>query len=125
MESWQNANEQARAAAAAILGSPAPVSAYPWFWTDQGRHNLQMLGLPASGLEYVRRGEPAGGKALWVGHRDGVPVHGVALNAGGDLRALRPLFERSRPVPLHAFGDATLNLRAWAKQSLADPALPV
>jgi 3-phenylpropionate/trans-cinnamate dioxygenase ferredoxin reductase subunit len=125
MESWQNANEQARAAAAAMLGAAAPVSAYPWFWTDQGKHNLQMLGLPASGLEYIRRGEPALGKALWVGHRGGVPVHGVALNAGGDLRALRPLFERGRPVPLHAFGDPTLNLRAWAKQCLAEAVLPV
>jgi 3-phenylpropionate/trans-cinnamate dioxygenase ferredoxin reductase component len=122
VESWQNANEQARAAAAAMLGAPAPVSPYPWFWTDQGRHNIQMLGMPAAGLQYVVRGDPAAGKALWIGHREGVPVHGVAINAGGDLRALRPLFERGRPVPLQDFHDPTLNLRAWAKQSLADAA---
>ncbi len=120
MESWQNANEQARAAAAAMLGAPSPAAPYPWFWTDQGRHNLQMLGLPAADLQYVRRGEPAGGKALWIGHRGGVPVHGVALNAGNDLRAVRPLFERGRPVPLHDFHQDTLNLRAWTRQSLAD-----
>jgi len=122
LESWQNANEQARIAAAAMLGAAPPVSPYPWFWTDQGRHNLQMLGLPAADLAYVRRGDAAAGKAVWIGHRDGVPVHGVALNAGGDLRALRPLFERARPVPMHEFGQDNLNLRAWTKQLLAEPA---
>jgi 3-phenylpropionate/trans-cinnamate dioxygenase ferredoxin reductase subunit len=125
MESWQNANEQARAAAAAMLGAALPAAPYPWFWTDQGRHNLQMLGLPAADLVYVRRGEPAAGKALWIGHRAGVPVHGVALNAGGELRALRPLFERGRPVPLHEFHQDSLNLRAWAKQSLAEAPIPL
>jgi 3-phenylpropionate/trans-cinnamate dioxygenase ferredoxin reductase component len=122
MESWQNANEQARIAAAAMLGAAPPVSPYPWFWTDQGRHNLQMLGLPAADLAYVRRGDTAAGKAVWIGHRDGVPVHGVALNAGGELRALRPLFERARPVPMHEFARDNLNLRAWTKQLLAEPA---
>lgn len=123
LESWQNANEQARAAAAAMLGADAPVSAYPWFWTDQGRHNIQMLGMPAADLAYVRRGDPAKDKALWIGHREGVPVHGVAINLGGELRAVRPLFERGRPVPLQDFHLDTLNLRVWAKQSLADATL--
>lgn len=119
MESWQNANEQARAAAAAMLESASPSAPYPWFWTDQGRHNLQMLGLPAGDLEYVRRGDPAADKALWIGHRGGIPVHGVALNAGSELRAVRPLFERGLPVPLHEFHQDTLNLRAWAKQAMS------
>lgn len=124
LESWQNANEQARAAAAAMLGQAAPVAPYPWFWTDQGKHNIQMLGLAAGDLQYVRRGDPGAAKVLWIGHRDGVPVHGVAINAGGDLRAVRPLFERGHPVPLHDFHRDTLNLRAWAKQSLADAFQP-
>jgi 3-phenylpropionate/trans-cinnamate dioxygenase ferredoxin reductase subunit len=122
-ESWQNANEQARAAAAGMLGAAPPAGAYPWFWTDHGRHNIQMLGLSAADLRYVRRGDPATGKALWIGHRDGVPVHGVALNAAADLRAIRALFERGRPADLHDFPRETLNLRAWAKQSAAAAAV--
>nr|WP_255520256.1 oxidoreductase C-terminal domain-containing protein [Ramlibacter aurantiacus] len=105
-----------------MLGSAPPVPPFPWFWTEQGRHNIQMLGLPAAGLDYVRRGDPASGKALWIGHRGGVPMQGVALNAGGELRALRPLFDRARPVPMHEFAQDHLNLRAWAKQLLAEPA---
>lgn len=116
LESWQNANEQARAAAAAMVDAPGPAPVVPWFWTDQGRHNIQMLGLPAPGLDYVRRGDPTTGKALWIGHRDAVPLHGVAINAGADLRALRPLFEQRRAVLLDEFQRDTTDLRAWARQ---------
>lgn len=120
LESWQNANEQARIAAAAMLGAPLPAPVLPWFWTDQGQHNIQVLGQPAPDLEYLRRGDPADGKAVWIGHRGSVPLHGVALNAGADLRAIRPLFERARPVPLKDFQRDATNLRAWARQMHAD-----
>lgn len=120
LESWQNANEQARTAAAAMLGAPIPAPAVPWFWTDQGKHNIQVLGLPAPGLEYVRRGDPATGKVLWVGHRGAIPLHGVAVNAGADLRAIRPLLEQGRPVQFDDFQLDATNLRAWAKRMQAD-----
>jgi len=119
LESWQNANEQARTAAAAMLGAPIPTPPVPWFWTDQGKDNIQVLGLPAPDLDYVRRGDPATGKVLWVGHRGAIPLHGVALNAGADLRAIRPLFELGRPVQFDDFALDATNLRAWAKQMQA------
>ncbi|WP_280812641.1 FAD-dependent oxidoreductase [Variovorax sp. TBS-050B] len=125
MESWQNANEQARTAAAAMLGAPVPTPAVPWFWTDQGPHNIQVLGLPAPDLAYVRRGDPAGGKSLWIGHRDGVPLHGVAVNAGADLRALRPLFEQGQPLEFDDFRQDATNLRAWVRQMRAGAASTV
>ena len=119
LESWQNANEQARTAAAAMLGAPTPTPPVPWFWTDQGKNNVQVLGLPAPDLHYVRRGDPATGKVLWIGHRGGIPLHGVSLNAGADLRAIRPLFELGRPVQFDDFQLEATNLRAWAKQMQA------
>lgn len=120
LESWQNANEQARSAAAGVMGAPAPIAPVPWFWTDQGRHNIQILGAPAADLDYVRREDPAATKAIWLGHRHGIPVHGIAINAGADLRALRPLFERGRPVQLDDFHLPGTSLRAWAKRQVAD-----
>nr|WP_255502998.1 oxidoreductase C-terminal domain-containing protein [Cupriavidus sp. UME77] len=108
-----------------MLGASPPKPPVPWFWTDQGAHNIQMLGLPADDLEYVRRGDPTNAKALWIGHRRLVPIHAVAINAGSELRALRPLFDRDQPVQLQDFHLDTLNLRAWAKQqALADAAVP-
>ncbi len=103
LESWQNANEQGRTAAAAMPGAPLPAPAVPWFWTDQGKHNIQMLGLPASDLEYVRRGDPADDKVLWIGHRGSVPLHGVAINAGADLRAVRLSSNEGGPCSWRTF----------------------
>lgn len=119
IESWQNANLQGEAAAAGLLERTAPKQAFPWFWTDQGRHNLQMLGLSASDLTYVRRGDLSEGKAVWIGHRDGLAVHGIALNAGGDLRALRPFFEERVSFDAAEFGVGNLPLRAWVKSTMA------
>ncbi|MGD9942373.1 MAG: NAD(P)/FAD-dependent oxidoreductase [Burkholderiaceae bacterium] len=123
LESWQNANEQGRAAAAAMLGLPPPPPAYPWFWTDQLGCNVQMLGLPAADLNYQLRGDPLADpcKAIWLGHRDGVPVHGIAINAGGDLRVLRPLFEQRAAIDLSGFGDHERPLRGWVKALQAQP----
>lgn len=39
-ESWENANNQAQIAAAAMLGLPL----LPWFWSDQYSDNLQFIG---------------------------------------------------------------------------------
>lgn len=119
LESWQNANEQARTAAAGLLGMPLPAPAYPWFWTDQYGCNIQMLGLPQPGLAYVRRGAAdaaaAAPRFLWLGLRDGVPVHGIAVNAGGELRQLRALFERGLPIDPLPFADPDTPLKPLVK----------
>ena len=45
LESVQNAIDQAKAAAAAILGNPAAYDPVPWFWSDQYDVKLQIAGL--------------------------------------------------------------------------------
>lgn len=119
LESWQNANEQARAAAAGMLGLPAPGEPYPWFWTDQFGCNVQMLGLPQPGLSYACRGVPQSQtdapKFIWLGHRDGVPVHAIAINAGGDLRQLRVLFEQGLRIDPQRYADETVALKPLVK----------
>lgn len=113
LESWQNANEQARIAAAAMLGIDTAPAATPWFWTDQFGCNVQMLGHRDPALDYYVRGTlPSGcesGKALLFGVREGRLEHVVAINAGGDLRAFR---------------DAVDQPLACAPQALCDPDAP-
>jgi 3-phenylpropionate/trans-cinnamate dioxygenase ferredoxin reductase subunit len=45
LECVQNAIDQAKAAAAAILGKPVPYDPVPWFWSDQYEIKLQITGL--------------------------------------------------------------------------------
>lgn len=126
MESWQNANEQARIAALAMLGREPGPCAHPWFWTDQFGCNIQMLGLPEGSLNYVVRGTIDAAadtpKFIMLGLRNSVPVHAIAVNAGGDLRALRPLIEKALPIDAAQFTDASVTVRAFAKTVLASAA---
>jgi len=126
MESWQNANEQARTAALAMLNRDVGAPAYPWFWTDQFGCNIQMLGLPDSTLHYVVRGALDATaempKFIMVGLRDQTAVHVIAVNAGGDLRALRPIVEKALPIDPAQFIDESVTVRAFAKSVLASAA---
>jgi 3-phenylpropionate/trans-cinnamate dioxygenase ferredoxin reductase subunit len=45
LECVQNAIDQAKAVAAAILGNPQPYDPVPWFWSDQYEFKLQIAGL--------------------------------------------------------------------------------
>jgi 3-phenylpropionate/trans-cinnamate dioxygenase ferredoxin reductase subunit len=57
LESVQNAVEQAKSAAAALLGSERPFVAAPWFWSDQYDIKLQMVGLSHGYDQVVTRGD--------------------------------------------------------------------
>ena len=58
LESVQNAVEQGKSAAAALLGQQRPFTAAPWFWSDQYDLKLQMVGLSQGYDEIVIRGNP-------------------------------------------------------------------
>jgi 3-phenylpropionate/trans-cinnamate dioxygenase ferredoxin reductase subunit len=59
LESVQNAIEQGKSAAAALIGRERPFTAAPWFWSDQYDVRLQMAGLSAGHDQIVVRGAPA------------------------------------------------------------------
>ncbi|MEJ2455761.1 MAG: FAD-dependent oxidoreductase [Candidatus Thiodiazotropha sp.] len=56
LESVQNAVEQAKAAAAALMGLEKPFTAAPWFWSDQYHIKLQMVGRSSGYDQMVVRG---------------------------------------------------------------------
>ncbi len=58
LESVQNANDQARVAAANMCGKSVVYDAVPWFWSDQYDIKLQMAGLNEDYDEFVVRGDP-------------------------------------------------------------------
>ncbi|HWW19300.1 MAG TPA: FAD-dependent oxidoreductase, partial [Steroidobacteraceae bacterium] len=57
LESVQNAVEQGKSAAAALLGKERPFVAAPWFWSDQFEVKLQMVGLSTGYDQVVTRGD--------------------------------------------------------------------
>ena len=61
LESVQNANDQARAAAAAIVGKPEVYDPVPWFWSDQYDVKLQIAGLAQGYDRHTTEGEPDSG----------------------------------------------------------------
>jgi len=64
LESVQNAVDQARCAAARILGSEEPYDSVPWFWSDQGSFKLQIAGV-TSGADHVHlAGSPQEGRIV-------------------------------------------------------------
>ncbi len=61
LESVQNAVDQSKVLAAAILGKPAPYRAVPWFWSDQYAVKIQSVGLSGGHDRIVLRGRPEDG----------------------------------------------------------------
>lgn len=112
LESVQNANDQARVAAATLLGTPAAYAPTPFFWSDQGGMRLQMVGLWRAGLQAVRRpGANAASFSLF--HYDGSELVAVeSVNAPMDHMMCRKLLEKGvSPAPQQA-ADAQFALKA-------------
>jgi 3-phenylpropionate/trans-cinnamate dioxygenase ferredoxin reductase subunit len=57
LESVQNAVEQAKSAAAALMGRERPFVAAPWFWSDQYDVKLQMVGQSHGYDQVLTRGD--------------------------------------------------------------------
>jgi 3-phenylpropionate/trans-cinnamate dioxygenase ferredoxin reductase component len=93
LESVHNASEQARCAAASLLGRERPFSGTPWFWSDQYEVKLQMAGISTSADASVVRGsvdEPA----FSVFHyRGGGLVSVDSINASKDHLLARKLLD--------------------------------
>ena len=102
LESVQNANDQARVAAAALVGRPVAYDAVPWFWSDQYDAKIQMAGLPDRDDEILPRGDPATGRFSLLHLRGGrlVAVDSVGWPqdhmAARRLIADRPLIDADR-----------------------------
>ncbi|MCL3819421.1 NAD(P)/FAD-dependent oxidoreductase [Aeromicrobium wangtongii] len=114
-EHWQNAQNQAVAAAGTMLGEQVEFCELPWFWSDQFDLGLQLTGDPSSGDRVVVRGaiEDADFCAFYLA--DGAMVGAVALNRPRELRAAMGLVRRRAVIELDALADAMVDLRALGR----------
>jgi 3-phenylpropionate/trans-cinnamate dioxygenase ferredoxin reductase component len=114
LESWHNAEDQARVAAVNMAGGSATVGATPWFWSDQYDHQLQIAGDPSLGERLATRELGAGAQVQFHfdagGRIVGVAGFGPTAALAKEFKLARMLFERG--------------VRADAA-TLADPATPL
>ena len=91
LESVPNAMEQARVAAANMVGQNRVYSSVPWFWSDQYDLKLQMVGFSADGDTTVTRGDPDARRFAVFHLKDGTLVAADAVNSPREFMACRQL----------------------------------
>ena len=112
LECVQNAVDQAKAAAAAILGKPVPYDPVPWFWSDQYDLKLQMVGLNQGYDTVALRGSPANRNFLAFYLKDGVVLAVDSISRPQEFMVAKKLVaERVKADPL-VLVDESLPLKA-------------
>jgi 3-phenylpropionate/trans-cinnamate dioxygenase ferredoxin reductase subunit len=111
LESVQNANDQAKVAAATLLGKPAAYHPTPTFWSDQGGLRLQMVGLWSADLQAVARPGTAAGSISFF-HYDGDRlVAAESANAPVDHMFARKLLEKGASPSREQVADPAVALK--------------
>ena len=109
LESVQNALEQGKSAATALLGRERPFNAAPWFWSDQYDVKLQMAGLTAGFDRVVTRGDATSSKFSAYYFKAGKLIAIDSLNQPGDHMSGRKLLDKGvSPTPEQA-ADTTFD----------------
>lgn len=112
IESIQNATDQARHAAAVLLGAEEDFLAVPWFWSHQYEMKIQMAGFPQPDADLLLRGDPASGSfSLLQLDAEGRLLAAYSLNSVTDHVAARKLIGTDVALdPLRA-ADPAVRLR--------------
>ncbi len=115
LESVQNAVEQAKSGAAALMGKERSFTATPWFWSDQYDVKLQMVGLSAGHDRAVTRGSIEEGAFSIFYWRGGALVAVDSVNRPQDHMAARRLLDRGVSVSPEEIADPAFDLPARAR----------
>jgi NADPH-dependent 2,4-dienoyl-CoA reductase/sulfur reductase-like enzyme len=119
LESWQNAQNQAIAAARNMAGRAQPYAEVPWFWSDQLDTNIQMVGFAQPGMEIVWRGE-----RLAFGLVEGRMRLAVGFDMGGEIRSARRLIEARAQLSARRLGDSTIKLKDLLTEATCSASTP-
>ena len=115
LESVPNALEQAKQAASAICGKPAPVPEVPWFWSDQYDLRLQIAGMPFDASQIVVRGDVAAAKfALFHLTADGTVQAVEAVNAAPEFMGGRRIVAKRKQLTRARIEDMSVSMQELA-----------
>ena len=114
MESVPNALEQAKQAACAITGRPAPAGETPWQWSDQYDLKLQIAGYPFDADQILVRGDPTSNKFA-IFHLKGDQLQSVeAINSPPEFMMGRQLIGNRKPVNASRLADTSISMKEVA-----------
>lgn len=111
LESVQNAIDQAKHAALAMVGKHTPYGEVPWFWSDQYDLKLQIAGLAKHGDQIVIRGAPASRKFAAFHLRQGRVAAVEAVNAAPEYIVGRKLIAERAHVAPERLADTTIPMK--------------
>jgi 3-phenylpropionate/trans-cinnamate dioxygenase ferredoxin reductase subunit len=114
LECVQNAIDQAKHAALAMMGRPIAYREVPWFWSDQYDLKLQIAGLARPDDAIVVRGEPSSRKFAVFHLRDGAVAAVEAVNAAPEYLIGRKLIAANATVPAEKLADAAIPMKQFS-----------
>lgn len=115
LESVQNATEQGKSAAAALLGQERPFTATPWFWSDQYDKKLQMAGLSMGADGWAVRGDMAAGTFTVYHFKGEKLIAADSVNASKDHLQARKLLDAGVSPTREQAGDLAFDLSGLLK----------
>jgi len=111
LESVQNAVDQAKCVARAIMGNSTPYRDVPWFWTDQYDIRFQMVGLAAGYDQSVVRGSAESRKFSAFYFKEGRLLAVDSVNRLSDHLAARKMLAAGTALTPEQAGDETVDLK--------------
>jgi 3-phenylpropionate/trans-cinnamate dioxygenase ferredoxin reductase subunit/anthranilate 1,2-dioxygenase ferredoxin reductase subunit len=100
VESWKTAMDHGIAAARNMSGTLRPFANVPWFWSDQYDQNIQSVGFPAEGAQFMMvEGATTEAWTLVALDSHGAIVGAVAANRGRDISMLKRAIQARGPIP--------------------------
>jgi len=111
LECVQNAIDQAKHAALAMIGKPVLYREVPWFWSDQYDLKLQIAGLAWPGDRLVMRGDPGARKFAVFHLREGTVAAVEAVNAAPEYLVGRKLIAEGVPVSPERLADTAIPMK--------------
>lgn len=117
IESVNNALEQAKVAAASLIGQPRTYQSVPWFWSDQADLKLQIAGLSTGFDQVIVRGSPSEERFTVLYYRDGRLIAADCINQPAEFLAIRGALAKGLTIPAAVAADTTIPL----KQLVTEP----
>jgi 3-phenylpropionate/trans-cinnamate dioxygenase ferredoxin reductase subunit len=111
LECVQNAIDQAKHAALAMVGKPKTYSEVPWFWSDQYDLKLQIAGLARPSDRLVQRGDPASRKFAVFHLRDGAVAAVEAVNAAPEYLIGKKMIAEGKKIAPEMLADTSIPMK--------------